>query len=112
MHGIPVKVLIRKLETEGKKTVSNEDIKAKWAAYDAEKKRFAESHYPLICDHCSSQIMPGDDLFRDGLDGIFCSESCAMAENEIYELSFQLDGVDDDGYRECFEPKTMEENNG
>lgn len=112
MHGIPVKVLIRKLEAEGKKTVSNEDIKAKWAAYDEAKKRFAASHEPITCDHCATQIMPGDELYVDYLEGIFCSESCAMASNEIHELSFQLDGVDDDGYREFFEPKTMEENNG
>ena len=111
MAGIPVKVLIRILEAEGKKTVSNEDIKAKWDAYEAEKRRFAASHEPCACDYCGKKINPGNELYVDYLERIFCSESCVMAENQIYELSFQMDGVDDDGYREYFAPKAMEAKN-
>jgi hypothetical protein len=109
MNGIPIKILIRNLEKEGKKAVNIKELKAKFKAYDEDKRSFVESHEPLVCCFCQSQIMPGDDIIVvEGDDRIFCCHMCLMTSYGIHELSFQADGVDDDGYREYFTPKTKD----
>lgn len=90
--------------------MKTEELKAKFKAYDEDKRRFAESHEPLACSLCFSKIMPGNDIIvSPGNDRIFCCRMCMMEAYGIDELSFQADGVDDEGYREYFTPKAREE---
>ena len=89
--------------------MNTEELKAKFKAYEDDKRRFAETHEPLVCSSCFSEIMPGDDIIvSSGDDRIFCCHMCLMEAYGIYELSFQADGLDDEGYREYFTPKAKE----
>lgn len=89
--------------------MNTEELKAKFKVYEDDKRRFAESHEPLVCCFCQGRIMPGDDItVAEGDDRIFCCHMCLMSAYGISELSFQADGVDDDGYREYFTPKSKE----
>ena len=89
--------------------MNTEELKAKFKAYDEDKRRFAETHEPLVCCFCHSHIIPGNDIIVSGNDvEIFCCHMCLMEAYGISELSFQADGVDDEGYREYFTPKSKE----
>ena len=72
--------------------MNTKELKAKFKAYDEDKRRFAETHEPLVCSSCFSEIMPGDDIIvSSGYDRIFCCRMCLM-----------------EAYREYFTPKAKE----
>lgn len=80
------------------------DIKAKFQKYNADMAKFKASHKPLYCKYCECEIEPGNDIaYFD--DKAFCSCECVMLHVGGAVLSFQPDGVDDDGYREIWEEK-------
>ena len=67
--------------------MNTEELKAKFKAYEDDKRRFAETHEPLVCSSCFSEIMPGDDIIvSSGDDRIFCCHMCLMEAYGIYEL--------------------------
>lgn len=85
--------------------MSNEDLKRKFAEYDEAKKRFSESHEPCECDYCGEKIKPGNDItVHEGR--VYCSIACIYSDLDIVDLAFQMDGVDDDGYRDYFKEKS------
>lgn len=89
--------------------MNTKELNAKFKAYDEDKRRFAESHEPIVCCFCQSQIMPGNDIIVAENDvEIFCCHMCLMDAYGVSELSFQADGVDDEGYREYFTQKSKD----
>lgn len=85
-----------------------DNIKLKFQKYNADMAKFKASHKPIHCEYCGCEIEPGNDIayLNAAIDEkVFCSCECALQYVGGAVLSFQPDGVDDDGYREIWEEK-------
>ena len=62
---------------------------------------FRETHQTLGCWECCCVIQPGDDIWVKD-DHVYCSAECLASSCDGYQLTFQMDNVDDDGYIDMF----------
>lgn len=69
--------------------------------YYRHKEKFRKTHQALGCWECCCVIQPGDDIWVKD-DHVYCSAECLASHCDGYQLTFQMDDVDDDGYRDMF----------